>query len=80
MKIYVVQYNDSGSPTGEVIAVRSELKLAQQAAQSSESVKDSGQEELEWRPSEFFGLYTADGYEGEYTISEWEVAIHDKKI
>lgn len=74
MKIYVVQYNDSGSPMGQVIAVKADLNKAKDAAQQSEDVKESGREDLEWRKSEFVGLYEATGYEGEYTISEWEVS------
>lgn len=80
MKIYVVQYNDSGSPMNEVVAVRSKLEKAKIAAQQSEDVKEAGREELEWKPSEFVGLHTADGFEGEYTISEWEVAVEKAEL
>lgn len=73
MKIYVVQYDSSMSPTGEIVAVATNPPRAARLAQDVERERNAEPEELLWE-DESDTLKTASGFGGMYTMTEWEVS------
>ena len=77
MKIFIVQYQDSMSPTGEIAAVSLTLSKVKQQAQEYEDGHQKDPEQLKW--TQYHGKdsvpYLADGFGGEYQISTWEVSL-----
>lgn len=74
MKIYVAQYDESMSPDGEVIAASSTLARCVRACQEHEDALEDVETERLHFQEEHHGRHTAGGGDGNYTITEWEVA------
>lgn len=67
--IFVVQYDNSMSPDGKVIGAKDKIGPVKKIAQDYENEHNDDPEKLRW--SYESGIYTAGGFGGIYTITEW---------
>lgn len=78
MKVFLLHYNDSGSPENEVLMVTRDLEKAKRHGQEHEDQLERDGEidvaqDVVFKPEGSFS-FVADGHHGEYRIDEWEVA------